>query len=146
MKREITVAIGLNHLTAPVEEREKLAFSTQELPAALASIGGRIGGAVILSTCNRTELYATGSGDPAEGRRLIELLIEEKGADVDASRFYALRHDEAVRHLFRVAAGIESMVLWESQILGQVREAMSAATEAGTLNGVLSREIGRAHV
>ncbi len=141
MKREPTVAtcIGLNHLTTPVEEREKLAFSPQELPAALASIGGRIGGAVLLSTCNRTELYATCAGDPAEGRRLIDLLVAEKATDVDASRFYALRHDEAVRHLFRVAAGIESMVLGESQILGQVREAMSAATEAGTLNGVLSR-------
>ena len=141
MRRDPTVVtcVGLNHLTAPVEEREKLAFSPQELPAALASIGGRLGGAVLLSTCNRTELYATLPGDSAQGQRLIELITAEKGAEIDASRFYVLRHEEAVSHLFRVAAGIDSMVLGESQILGQVRESMSAATEAKALNGVLSR-------
>lgn len=139
MKREpMTVTcVGLNHRTAPVEERERVAFSPQELPSALASIGGRLGGAVILSTCNRTELYATVPGE--EGPRLIEMLTAEKGAQLDPCRFYVLRHEEAIRHLFRVAAGIDSMVLGESQILGQVREAMSAATDAGTLNGVLSR-------
>ena len=141
MKRDSSVVtcVGLSHLTAPVEEREKLAFSPQELPAALSGIGGRLGGAVILSTCNRTELYATVPNDPAQGWRLIALLTAEKGAKIDTSRFYTLRHDEAVRHLFRVAAGIDSMVLGESQILGQVREAMSLATEARTLKGVLSR-------
>ena len=141
MKREAAVVtcVGLNHRTAPVEEREKLAFSPQELPAVLSGIGGRLGGAVLLSTCNRTELYATVLDTPAQGGRLIALLAAEKGAEIDGSRFYVLLHDEAVRHLFRVAAGIDSMVLGESQILGQVREAMSLATEAKTLNGVLSR-------
>jgi len=141
MKRDSTVitCVGLSHRTAPVEEREKLAFSSPELPGALSRIGGRIGGAVLLSTCNRTELYATVPPEPEDGRWLLDLLLSEKAARIDPSRFYVLRHDEAIRHLFRVSAGIDSMVLGESQILGQVREAMSAATEANTLNGVLSR-------
>ncbi len=141
MRRDSAVitCVGLSHRTAPVEEREKLAFSPQELPASLSRIGGPIGGAVLLSTCNRTELYATVPPSPVAGQQLVETLLSEKAADVDASRFYALRHEDAVRHLFRVSAGIDSMVLGESQILGQVREAMSAATEANTLSGVLSR-------
>jgi glutamyl-tRNA reductase len=137
MKSRVFTCVGLNHETSPVEERELLAFSPEELPAALARISERTQGAAILSTCNRTEIYATvAEGD---GASLIHLLNEEKGANVDPSRFYVLQHKEAVAHLFRVAAGIDSMVLGESQILGQVREAMSAATAAGTLNGVLSR-------
>ena len=141
MKRDSTAftCVGLSHRTAAVEEREKLAFSPQELPGALCGIGGRTGGAVLLSTCNRTELYSTVPAGPAEGRRLVEMLLAEKATEIDTSRFYVLRHEEAVRHLFRVSAGVDSMVLGESQILGQVREAMSAATEASTLNGVLSR-------
>jgi glutamyl-tRNA reductase len=120
-----------------VEEREQLAFSPEELPGALQRIKTKTQGAAILSTCNRTEIYATiPEGD---GASLIELLNEEKGATIDRSRFYVLQHEDATRHLFRVAAGIDSMVLGESQILGQVRDAMSAATAAGTLNGVLSR-------
>ncbi|HEU4758753.1 MAG TPA: glutamyl-tRNA reductase [Dehalococcoidia bacterium] len=140
MKRDsaVIVCAGLNHLTAPVEEREKLAFAPEELPAALADIGPRLGGAVLLSTCNRSELYAAlPASAPAD--RLVALLTAQKRTEIDAGRFYALRHDDAVRHLFRVAAGIDSMVLGESQILGQVRDAMSAATEAHTLNGALSR-------
>lgn len=141
MKREnlVVTCVGLNHRTAPVEEREKLAFSPQELPSALERLRQEFGAGVILSTCNRTEVYVTGPDDPAVGRRLVRFLEAEKGAEVDPSRFYLLRHGEAVRHLFRVAAGIDSMVLGESQILGQVREAMAAATEAKALNGTLSR-------
>ncbi len=140
MKRDsaVIVCVGLSHLTAPVEEREKLAFAAEELPGALAGIGPRLGGAVLLSTCNRTELYAA-LPTAAPGEELIGLLTAHKGTQIDPTRFYVRRHQEAVRHLFRVAAGIDSMVLGESQILGQVRDAMSAATEAHTLNGALSR-------
>jgi glutamyl-tRNA reductase len=137
MKASVITCVGLNHETSPVEERERLAFSPEELPAALARLAEQVNGVVILSTCNRTEIYST--APEGEGAQLIRLLNEEKGANIDASRFYVLQHQEAVHHLFRVAAGIDSMVLGESQILGQVREAMSAATAAGTLNGVLSR-------
>lgn len=133
----VVTCAGINHLTSPVEEREKLAFSPEELPGALGAIRQQLGSGVILSTCNRTELYAlTPEG---QGAGLVRLLNSMKGTDIDDSRFYVRQHRDAVSHLFRVAAGIESMVLGESQILGQVREAMAAATEANTLNGILSR-------
>ncbi len=133
----VVTCAGLNHLTSPVEERERLAFSTEDLPGALAAIRKHVGNGVILSTCNRVELYAM--APEGQGATLIQLLNAMKGTDIDESRFFVLQHLDAASHLFRVAAGIESMVLGESQILGQVREAMSAATEAGTLNGILSR-------
>jgi glutamyl-tRNA reductase len=135
----VVTCVGLNHQTSPVEEREQLAFAPDELPQALADLGDALGGAVLLSTCNRTELYATVPEGSQQAARLIGLLNGVKGSSVDASRFYVHQHDAAIRHLFRVAAGIDSMVLGESQILGQVRDAMSAATQAGTLNGALSK-------
>jgi glutamyl-tRNA reductase len=141
MKREplVVTCVGLNHRTAPLPEREKITFSAEELPAALTRLRDELGGAVILSTCNRTELYVTTDGDVAQAERLLAALGACKGTQVHPRLTYFLAHDEAARHLFRVAAGVDSMVLGESQILGQVRDAMSAATEAGSLNGVLSR-------
>lgn len=141
MKREplVVTCVGLNHRTAPLSEREKLSFTAEELPAVLSRLQDKLGGAVILATCNRTELYATTDGDISQAERLLSVLATCKETAVDPRLTYFLAHDEAVRHLFRVAAGIDSMVLGESQILGQVRDAMSAATEAGSLNGVLSR-------
>ena len=141
MKREplVVTCVGLNHRTAPLPEREKLTFSAGELPSALSRLHDEFGAAVILSTCNRTELYVTTDGDVSHAERLLGALAACKGTEVHPRLTYFLAHDEAVRHLFRVAAGIDSMVLGESQILGQVRDAMSAATEAGSLNGVLSR-------
>lgn len=141
MKREslVVTCVGLNHRTAPLPEREKLTFSAEELPAVLSRLHDEFGAAVILSTCNRTELYATTDGDISQAERLLGALAASKGTQVHPRLTYFLAHDDAVRHLFRVAAGIDSMVLGESQILGQVRDAMSAATQAGSLNGVLSR-------
>lgn len=134
----VIAAAGVNHRTAPVEERELLAFGPQELPAALSRLRQELGAAVLLSTCNRTELYTTlpVENDPD---RLPSLLMELKGVHLDRSRFYVLRHEEAVRHLYRVAAGLDSMIVGEAQIQGQVREAFSAATEANCVNGILSR-------
>ncbi len=141
MKREalVVTCVGLNHRTAPVEEREKVAFSADDLPDALKRLHGELGNAVVISTCNRTELYATTAGGAHEADRLLNALAACKGAQLHPRLTYFLSHDEAVRHMFRVACGIDSMVLGESQILGQVRDAMSAATQAGSLNGVLSR-------
>ncbi|MCH8345361.1 MAG: glutamyl-tRNA reductase [Chloroflexi bacterium] len=141
MKREalVVTCVGLNHRTAPVEEREKVAFSADDLPDALNRLHGELGSAVIISTCNRTELYATTAGGAHDADRLLDALAACKGTVLHPRLTYFLSHDEAARHLFRVAAGIDSMVLGESQILGQVRDAMSAATLAGSLNGVLSR-------
>src|SRR2546428_3234685 len=136
----VITCVGLNHLTSPVQERERLAFSSAELHAAVASLGESLHGAVLLSTCNRTELYTLAYRAPGTSpANLIAQLQALKGTTVDPTHFYALQHEEAVRHLFRVAAGIDSMVLGESQVLGQVRDAMSAATEVSALNGVLSR-------
>ncbi|HXG35861.1 MAG TPA: glutamyl-tRNA reductase [Dehalococcoidia bacterium] len=132
-------AVGISYRTAPVEERETLAFSAAELVEALGALKQRLGSAVIVSTCNRTELYTTSLEDGHPPEKLAAPLLELKGAKVDPPRLYFLHHEEAVRHLYRVASGIDSMVLGEAQILGQVREALSAATTAGSLNGVLSR-------
>lgn len=136
MKTAVITVAGLNHNTSPVEERETLAFTAAELSDALLSLGQRLPGAAILSTCNRTELYTMAPEGAADA--LIDVLNALKGAAVGRRHFYVLQQAEAVEHLYRVASGIDSMVLGESQILGQVRDAMSAATEAGTLNGALS--------
>src|SRR3990172_8219713 len=137
MKTGLVTCVGVNHLTSPVEERETLAFSREEILPSLQRLNTGNRGAVIVSTCNRTELYTT--APKGHAAHLIVALNAEKNASVDPAHFYTYQHRDAVQHLFRVAAGIESMVLGESQVLGQVREAMSFATEAGALNGVLSR-------
>jgi glutamyl-tRNA reductase len=128
--------IGISHKTAPVAVRERFTFSAEELPEALPRFGGA---AVLLSTCNRTEVYLTAHHPIAAGS-VIALLRELKGgADVPDDAFYHLADNDAARHLFRVAAGIESMVLGEAEILGQVRVAFAAATAANTHNAVLSQ-------
>lgn len=136
MKPGVLTCVGLNHNTSPVEEREQLAFTSAELNDVLLSLAERLPGAALLSTCNRTELYTL--APEGEGERLIDVLNSLKDAAVERRHFYVLQHSAAVEHLYRVASGIDSMVLGESQILGQVREAMSAATDAGTLTGALA--------
>ena len=128
--------VGISHKTAPVAVRECFAFGPEELPAALPRFGGA---AVLLSTCNRTEVYLT-AHHPITAGSVIALLRELKvSADAAENAFYHHTDLEAARHLFRVSAGIESMVLGESEILGQVRSAFAAATSAHTHNAVLSR-------
>jgi glutamyl-tRNA reductase len=128
--------VGINHTTAPVAVRERFTFSPEELAVALPRFGGA---AILLSTCNRTEVYLA-SHHPIAAGSVIALLRELKDApDVPDEVFYHLAEQDAVRHLFRVAAGVESMVLGEAEILGQVRGAFSAATAAGTHNAVLSQ-------
>ena len=128
--------VGISHKTAPVSVRERVAFSAEELPDALPRFGGAT---VLLSTCNRTEVYLA-APHTITAKSVIALLREMKGdGDAPDDAFYHLTGREAARHLFGVAAGIESMVLGESEILGQVRAAFSAATAAGTHNAVLSR-------
>ncbi|MHB0947698.1 MAG: glutamyl-tRNA reductase [Gemmatimonadaceae bacterium] len=117
------VVVGLSHHGASLEKREKVAFTPGELVPALAGLRerGSAREAVMLSTCNRTEIYlVAGEGDPAEAA--WELLARRLGED--ARPFgYAWRDEEAVAHLFRVAAGLDSMILGEAQIQGQVRDA-----------------------
>ncbi len=118
--------LGLNHQTAPVELRERVSFAGEALPAALASLRAhpQVEEAVLLSTCNRTELYAV-TDDPDS----LNHWLNEQAGNLDG-HLYQLGQDEAVRHLFRVATGLDSMVLGEPQILGQVKDAWGAAPSA----------------
>jgi len=139
--------IGLNHRTADVALRERLAFSEEDVRAALARLGCGTNGSrptdiaemVILSTCNRTEIYAVA---PYEAFPALEgFLADVKGVPYDAfaSALYRYRDQEAVRHLFRVASGLDSLVLGEPQILGQVTRAWELARGQGTVRAVLGR-------
>ncbi|MDO5609296.1 MAG: glutamyl-tRNA reductase [Pseudomonadota bacterium] len=132
-------ALGVNHQTAPVAMRERLAFDAGALPEALAALKAMPGihEAAILSTCNRTELYAIAEGD---GATLQEWLSQRPGEYLALDGYLYRHHDvDAVRHLFRVSAGLDSLVLGEPQILGQVKEAWSMARSAGTLGSQLDR-------
>ena len=129
------LTLGLNHRTAPVEIREKLAFAEDSQPGALTQLVDEygLGEAAILSTCNRSEIYAAGTdGNALE--RVWRFLAETRDVDVSAlsSCFYELSDEDAVQHLFSVACGIDSLVVGESQILMQVRESLERAQESGT--------------
>ena len=135
------IALGLNHQTAPVALRERVAFDAAALPAALAALRAQPGveEAALVSTCNRTEIYA----EVAEGAEDVPVrwLAASQGLEQESLSSYLYRHDDgdAVRHLFRVATGLDSMVLGEPQILGQVKEAWQAARSAGSLGKPLDR-------
>jgi len=130
--------VGATHRTVPLELRERLAFSPAEAAAALAAFQRRFPGreAVLLSTCNRVEFYAAGEGEAAAppAAELVAFLAESRGVDASVLAGLVSRQaDEAVaRHLFSVAAGLDSMVLGEPQILGQVKQAWGLARESGT--------------
>ena len=127
--------LGLNHQTAPVDLRERVAFAGDTLAAALASLRAlpEVAEAALLSTCNRTEIYAV-----AEDGQALAAWLERHVPGLGAY-LYRHRDAEAVRHLFRVATGLDSMVLGEPQILGQVKEAWALAREHGALGGRLDR-------
>ena len=135
------IALGLNHLCAPVALRERAAFSTDDTVGALGDLVAQPGvrEAVILSTCNRTELYCNvDSGAESSPFEWLHRHQQLHGANIDE---FLYRHTEAdaVRHLFRVATGLESMVLGEPQILGQVKGAYNMARDARTLDAPLER-------
>lgn len=134
------IALGLNHQTAPVTLRERVAFSGDATVPALATLGAQDGvrEAVILSTCNRTELYCT----VEPGAEAVPARWLHQHHQLDASLhdyLYEHSNDAAVRHLFRVATGLESMILGEPQILGQVKDAYQFARGARTLKAPLER-------
>lgn len=132
--------VGISHKTAPVGVREHFVFAADELPPLLARLGAEHAGAAVLSTCNRTEVYLAGARGIGDHRPIVALLSEIKGdVAMEGAPFYALTGKDAARHIFRVAAGIDSMVVGESEILGQVRAAFTAATAANTHTPALSR-------
>jgi len=135
------IILGLNHLTAPVALRERVAFAPAHIAPALMALTTLPGvnEAVILSTCNRTELYCVVE-DGAESTPLNWLFEYHKMSERSLDEFlYRHTNEEAVCHLFRVATGLESMVLGEPQILGQVKDAYRLAQEAGSLNTYMER-------
>ncbi|HEX8904962.1 MAG TPA: glutamyl-tRNA reductase [Longimicrobiaceae bacterium] len=124
--------VGASHRTAPIELRERLAFGRAEIPPALGAIAGEAGAeAVLLTTCNRTEFYLAATEGDAGVAQAAEMLAARIGVAPDeAARWlYVHRDREAAQHLFRVAAGLDSMILGEPQIQGQVKEAYAAARE-----------------
>lgn len=132
----------MSHRSAPIEVRERVAFAPCAARSFLQRLKaeGEVAEAVLVSTCNRTELYAVVEDAGARGR-LLDAMADEKGVDRDAleRHTYWLTDDEAARHLYRVASSLESMVVGEAQILGQVREAYRAATEEQSAGPVLNR-------
>ena len=118
------LVLGVNHRTAPLEVRERFAHAPHEVPGSLQRVlAAGAGGGVLLSTCNRTEFYLAEPGETAP--EAVWALLSERLADRRPAREYgyAERDRDAVRHLYRVSAGLDSMILGESQIQGQVREA-----------------------
>jgi glutamyl-tRNA reductase len=148
----VIVVVGLNHETAPVAVREALAFPKERLGEALTGVreAAGLGEAMILSTCNRVEVYGRTSATAPPCEAIAAFLARFHGrpaAEVEP-HLYKLEGDAAVRHAFRVAASLDSMVLGEPQILGQVKEAYESAEKAGSLGAVLNalrnRSIGAA--
>jgi glutamyl-tRNA reductase len=137
--------LGLNHTTAPVDLRGRFAFTPEQLSPALRGFRERLTRALpeaaLLSTCNRTELYV--AAEPAQAHALvapaIDWLATQGGVPGDQLRHhtYVLENHDAARHAFRVASGLDSMVLGEPQILGQMKQAVREADAAGTLGSTL---------
>lgn len=135
------IALGINHKTASVDVRERVAFSPDQLADALRQLC-REGGAreaAILSTCNRSELYL--EMETAQQERVLGWLAGYHGLPLDDLQgcAYAHEEDEAVRHMMRVACGLDSLVLGEPQILGQIKDSYDVAREAGTIGPLLGR-------
>jgi glutamyl-tRNA reductase len=132
------LVLGLNHRTAPIEVREQIVFDAGRLPHALVSLQALPGVAesLIVSTCNRTEVYAVGG----TAESMSAWLVAESGGNAALSScLYRIEGHDAVRHAFSVAAGLDSLILGEPQILGQLKDAYRAAQQAGTAGSLLNR-------
>ncbi|MGE5616498.1 MAG: glutamyl-tRNA reductase [Bacillota bacterium] len=131
--------LGISHHSAPLEVREKLAFPPERQPDALTDLAAQPGVAevVLVSTCNRTEVYCRAE----DGALVREWLLREAakcGIELEA-HLYCHTDDEAIRHAFRVASGLDSMVVGEPQILGQVKQSVRTAESAGTIGTTLNK-------
>lgn len=136
------LAVGFNHTTTPVDLRERLAVPFDELSSSLSVLVDDLGlqEAMLLSTCNRTEIYGV-HADTSAAEEVAGALAKMRGVDFAKVRAHAFARQQrqAVEHIFRVAASLESIVVGEPQILGQVKEAYQAARAAGTLGSILDR-------
>lgn len=142
------VIVGLNHNSAPVDLLERLAVPGDELPKALHQLltYQHVLEGVVLSTCNRIEVYAVVSKFHGGAQDLRNFLAEFRHVAPEdfSDRLYTYHDDAAIRHLFRVAAGVDSMIVGESEILGQVRRAFAAAQEEGAAQRVLGSAFRKA--
>ncbi len=140
------ITLGINHKTAPLELRERLAFTPQSLPEALLSLKKlkHIEEASILSTCNRTEIYCVTSED--NDQAIIQWFSQFHGLDENKIKehLYIHDHEETVRHAMEVACGLDSMILGEPQIAGQMKDAYALANENGTIGQLLGKLYQRA--
>ncbi len=135
-------ALGLNHNTAPLDLRGRFAFAVEQMGPSLTTLRNTFTGdseVAILSTCNRTEIY--GAGTHTQMQQTLAWLAQSGGVPMDAlqGHTYELTESDAARHAFRVASGLDSMVLGEPQILGQMKDAVRAASEAGALGTTLNQ-------
>jgi glutamyl-tRNA reductase len=130
---------GINHQTAPLAVREQIAFNVDTLDGALRDLvgNGAAKEATILSTCNRTEIYCS-TNEPTQAVDWLASYHHVPAADIEPY-IYRLPQEQAVKHAFRVASGLDSMVLGEPQILGQMKQAVRQAEQAGTLGFLLHK-------
>jgi glutamyl-tRNA reductase len=132
---------GVNHHTAPMETREQFSLTRAQVPEALDLLKQTYGRGVVVATCNRTEIYTIAENGQPTPKALGAFFKAQFGVDVDEAEPYlfTLQQEEAVQHLFRVASGLDSLMLGESEVLGQVREAYSAATAQDSAGGTLTK-------
>jgi glutamyl-tRNA reductase len=134
--------VGINHRTAPVEVRERMNIPEARLEEAVADLANRDGitEGLILSTCNRVEVIANAQNDVAAEPVIRRFLADHHRCDLSAyePHFYRYRQQEVIEHLFRVASSLDSMIVGEPQILGQLKQAYNVARQAGALNGTLN--------
>ena len=142
------LAIGLNHTTAPVSVRERVAFGPEEIAETIGHMRERfsstqMGGiheAAILSTCNRTEIYCAAEDTDAARDSVLGFICERKNVSRSElePHIYTFTQEEAAKHTFRVASGLDSMVLGETQIVGQMKKAEKMARDAHGLGTMLN--------
>jgi glutamyl-tRNA reductase len=140
------ITLGINHKTAPLDLREQLAFTPQSLPEALTSLKNlkHVEEVAILSTCNRTEVYCVTSAN--NDQAIIQWFSQFHSLDekLIKQHLYLYAHEETIRHAMEVACGLDSMVLGEPQIAGQMKEAYARANENGTIGPLLGKLYQRA--
>src|SRR5437763_4901164 len=146
--RNSLLVIGLSHHSSPVDVRERFAFEEAKVPAALQSLreSGAAEEAVILSTCNRVEIYAVSSLEPRKGFAALRDFLTQfhgyKGPLID--EIYSLNEPQSIYHLFKVACGLDSMVLGETEILGQLKQAYDVALRNRHTGARLNKAFQRA--
>jgi glutamyl-tRNA reductase len=144
------ITLGINHKTAPLELRERLAFTPQSLPEALLSLKklDHVEEASILSTCNRTEIYCALSENQSEDndQKIVQWFSQFHGLNAGQLKehLYIHSHEETIRHAMEVACGLDSMILGEPQIAGQMKAAYALANENGTIGQLLGKLYQRA--